>query len=34
MCTNKNNDEKKRTYPLSPSTPVTVFSIAEKLLSL
>ena len=24
----------KRTYPLPPSTPVTVFLIAEKLLSL
>ena len=24
----------KRSYPISPSTPVTVFLIAEKLLSL
>ena len=32
VCTGKK--KKKQTYLLSPSTPVTVFLIAEKLLSL
>ena len=30
----KNNDKNKKTYPLPLSTPVTIFVIAEKLLSL
>ena len=37
MCSDKNkkkNERAKETYPLSPSTPLTVFLIAEKLLSL
>ena len=36
MCTDKNNDKSKtkQTYPLPPSTSVTVFLIAEKLLTL
>ena len=32
--TDKNNDKNKTNFPLSPSTPVTVFIIAEKLLHL
>ena len=36
MCTDKNYDKNKtyKTYPLPPSTPVTVFLIAKKLLRL
>ena len=34
MCTHKNNDKNKTNFPLPPSSPVTVFLIAEKLLSL
>ena len=34
MCTDKNNGKKNTNSPLPPSTPVTVFLIAEKLLSL
>ena len=35
MCTDKINDKNKTDLPLSPlSTPVTVFLIAEKMLSL
>ena len=30
----KKNERAKETYRLSPSTPLTVFLIAEKLLSL
>ena len=32
-CTDKNNDKNKTSLPPPPSTPVTVFLIAEKLLS-
>ena len=37
MCSDKNkkkHERAKETYPLSTSTPLTVFLIAEKLLSL
>ena len=34
MCTGKNNDKSKENLPLHPFTRVTVFLIAEKLLSL
>ena len=34
LCTDKNNDKNKTNLPLLTSTPVTVFLIAEKLLSL
>ena len=34
MCTDENNDKNKTNLPPPPSTPVTVFLIAEKLLSL
>ena len=34
VCTDRIMIRTKQTYPLSPSTPVRVFLIAEKLLSL
>ena len=34
MCTDKNNDKNKTNLLPPPFTPVTVFVIAEKLLSL
>ena len=34
MLTDKNNDKNKMDLPLPPSTPVTVFLIGKKLLSL
>ena len=34
MCTCKNNDKNKTNLPPSPFTPVTVFLIDEKLLTL
>ena len=34
MCTDENNDKNKMNLPLSPFGEVTVFLIAEKLLSL
>ena len=34
MCTDKNNDKNKMNVPPLSSTPVTVFLIAEKPLSL
>ena len=34
MCTDKGNDKNKTILPSPPSTPVTVFLSAEKLLSL
>ena len=34
MCTDENSDKNKRNLPLSPSTPATIFLIAENLLSL
>ena len=34
MCTDKNIDKSKINLPLPHSTPVTVFLIAEKVLSL
>ena len=34
MCTDKSNDKNKTKLPPPPSTQVTVFLIAEKLLSL
>ena len=34
MCTGKNNDKNKTNLPPPPLTPVTVFLIAEKPLSL
>ena len=33
-CTDKNNDKNKTNLPPPSSSPVTVFLIAEKLLSL
>ena len=34
MCTNRNNGKNKTNLPLTPSTTVTVFFIAGKLLSV
>ena len=34
MCRDKNNDTNKTNLPPPPFTPVTVFLIVEKLLSL
>ena len=34
MCTDENNDKNKTNLFLTPSTPVTVFLIARKLLYL
>ena len=34
MCTDKINDKNKTNLPPSPSIPVTVFLIPEKLISL
>ena len=34
MCTDKNNDKNKTNLPPPPSTPVIVFFIAGKLISL
>ena len=34
MVTGKNNDRTKQIKSLSPSTPFTVFLIAEKILNL
>ena len=34
MCTDKNNDKNNELTNSPPSNPVTVFLIAEKLLSL
>ena len=34
MCTNENNDKKKKRIYLPPSIPVTLFLISEKWISL
>ena len=34
MCTDENNDKNNTKLTPPPSTPVTIFLIAEKLLSL
>ena len=34
MCTDKNDEKNKTNLPPPPCTPVTVFVIAKKLLSL